>query len=137
MAPAFPLKIFYDGSCLVCASEIAVYRRQNPQGRLIFVDISRDDFDAGAYGKELAAFMAQMHVRDAEGQFFTGVDAFLLIWQAYPVGSRYRLFGALLGLPGIKLLARFGYAVFARYRHLLPKRNVDCDSGTCNLNHPR
>jgi predicted DCC family thiol-disulfide oxidoreductase YuxK len=78
--------------------------------------------------------MAQMHVRDANGSFYTGVDAFMTIWQAYPSGSLYRMLSALVGLPGINLFTRLGYSVFARYRHLLPKRHQDCDSGTCNLN---
>lgn len=137
MSIAFPLEIFYDGSCRVCATEMESYRRRNPQQRLRFVDISADDFRPQQYGKEMADFMARLHVRDARGQFATGVDAFLLIWQAYPSGSCYRLLAGLIGLPGIHLLARGGYALFARYRHLLPKRGQDCQDGTCNLNHPR
>jgi len=137
MSPAYPLEIFYDGSCLVCATEIETYRRNNPQGRLAFIDIRGDDFSAATYGKPLEDFLSKLHVRDAEGNFATGVDAFLLIWQVYPSGSRYRLLAAVIGLPGIKLLARWGYAIFARYRHLLPKRKSDCADGTCNLHHPR
>ena len=39
-APAFPLQVFYDGSCSVCATEMDLYRRKEHGGRLIFVDIS-------------------------------------------------------------------------------------------------
>ncbi len=138
MATAFPLEIFYDGSCIVCSTEIDVYRKRNPRQRLVFIDISAETFDAAAYGKEQADFMAQMHVRDSAGEFYTGVEAFRQIWRAYPSGSFYRILAKLLGLPGINFLTRCGYALFARYRHLLPKRNSrDCDSGQCNLNHPR
>jgi predicted DCC family thiol-disulfide oxidoreductase YuxK len=113
------------------------YRKRNPQDRLRFIDISAADFSADAYGKTQDEFMAQMHVRDASGDFTTGIDAFSVIWQAYPSGSIYRLFSALIGFPGINLFSRFGYAVFARYRHLLPKKYSNCDSDHCNLNHPR
>ena len=133
----FPLEIFYDGSCIVCSTEMQAYRKNNPQGRLTFIDISAADFDAGAYGKTQDEFMARMHVRDAAGEFTTDVDAFSTIWQAYPSASIYRLFSAVIGFPGINLLSRFGYAVFARYRHLLPKKTPVCASGTCNLKHPR
>ena len=133
MATAFPLQIFYDGACLVCATEIGHYRKRNPQNRLAFIDIRGDAFDPGAYGKSQADFMAQMHVLDAEGTFYTGVDAFMTLWQAYPSGSLYRLLSAVLGLPGINLASRIGYRLFARYRHLLPKRKPECASGTCNL----
>lgn len=135
--PAYPLEIFYDGSCLVCATEIDSYRRNNPQGRLKFIDIRAEDFQAAAYGRAADEFLSKLHVRDGNGNFATGVEAFLLIWQAYPSGTRYRLFAAVIGLPGIKLLARGGYAIFARYRHLLPKRKSDCTDGTCNLHHPQ
>ncbi len=135
MATAFPVQVFYDGSCLVCSREMESYRKNNPENRLQFIDISAADFNPKLFGKTLAEFMEQLHVRDAEGNFTTGVDAFMTIWQAYPSGSFWRLFSALIDLPGINCLSRFGYRVFARYRHLLPKRKQDCASGTCNLNH--
>jgi len=137
MLPVYPLEIFYDGSCLVCSTEIATYRRNNPQHRLKFVDIRAADFSASAYGRPLKEFLSRLHVRDANGQFVTGVDAFLLIWQAYPSGSRYRMLATLVGLPGVKLLARGGYAVFARYRHLLPQRRAACTDDSCHLHPPR
>ena len=133
MATAFPLEIFYDGSCLVCRSEMETYRRENPQNRLRFIDISATDFAAEKYGKSESEFMDKLHVRDAEGNFSTGVDAFMLIWQAYPSGSLCRLLGAVIGLPGINLFSHLGYRVFARYRHLLPKRKQECDGDTCRL----
>ena len=136
MATAFPLQIFYDGSCLVCSKEMDSYRKRNPQNRLEFIDISTDDFSPVAFGKTQADFMAQLHVRDAEGHFTTGVEAFTTIWQAYPSSSLCRLFSALVGLPGINFISRVGYKLFARNRHLLPKRKRDCESGSCNLNQP-
>lgn len=134
---AYPLEIFYDGSCIVCSTEMEVYRRRNPQQRLIFIDISSSDFSAEKYGLTHQQFMEALHVRDANGKYFEGVDAFLALWGTFPAGSLYRLFGSLIALPGIHLAARAGYLLFARYRHLLPKRTVNCESNTCNLNHPR
>lgn len=136
MSVAFPLEIFYDGSCPVCAREMAVYQRKNPRGRLFFIDISSDDFDAARYGKTRQELMEKMHVRDANGDFTTGVDAFMSIWQAFPSGSPWRVTSALIGLPGVHLLARVAYRIFARNRHLLPKRRDDCPDGRCDLNHP-
>jgi len=134
---AYPLEIFYDGSCIICSTEMEVYRRRNPQQRLIFIDISTSEFSAEKYGRTQQQFMAELHVRDSNGCYFTGVDAFLALWGTFPAGSLYRLFGALISLPGIHMVARAGYLLFARYRHLLPKRKVDCESGTCHLKHPR
>ena len=134
---AYPLEVFYDGACLVCSTEMERYRRHNPQQRLIFTDISAVDFGEGKYGLSRQQYMAALHVRDDQGNFFTGVDAFLVLWGSFPAGSLYRLFAALISFPGIHLAARTGYSLFARYRHLLPKRSSDCKSGTCHLNHPR
>lgn len=132
---SFPLQIFYDGSCLLCSREMENYRKRNPENRFYFVDISAENFSADRYGKTQADFMKQLHVCDADGNYYTGVDAFVAIWQAYPSGSLCRLFSALVGFPGLDLLSRFGYRAFARYRHLLPKRVSGCEKGTCNLNH--
>lgn len=134
---AYPLEIFYDGSCVVCSTEMEVYRRRNPEQRLLFTDISSPEFDAGEYPRTQQQFMAELHVRNARGEFYTGVDAFLALWNAFPSGSLYRLLGGVVALPGVHLAARGGYLLFARFRHLLPKRSSKCDSGTCNLKHPR
>ena len=32
--PAYPLQIFYDGSCSVCAAEMKIYRSKEHAGRL-------------------------------------------------------------------------------------------------------
>mgnify|MGYP001262298675 CR=1 FL=1 len=133
MTTAFPLEIFYDGSCVVCSAEMDSYRNNNPDNRLTFIDISAESFSAQDYGKTKEEFMDRLHVRDAAGVFYHGVDAFVMIWQVYPSGSFYRLLSALVGFPGINLFSRFGYSVFARYRHLLPKKQQDCSSGTCEL----
>jgi predicted DCC family thiol-disulfide oxidoreductase YuxK len=133
MATVFPLKIFYDGSCRVCSAEMASYRRKNPQNRLQFVDISAPGFQPQDYGRTLADFMAELHVCDARGEFATGMDAFVAIWQAFPRRSLWRGMALLVGLPGIAPLSRAGYRLFARYRHLLPRRRQVCDNGSCNL----
>jgi len=132
----FPLTVFYDGSCRVCAREMAHYRTKSHGGRLLFVDISDPHFDPQTYGRSLEVFMAQMHVIDAQGRLFLGVDAFPVIWDALP-GPLYRLLGRTLRCPGIHRLARLGYRAFARLRSYLPKKAAACDSGSCRLRQRR
>lgn len=132
--PAYPLEIFYDGSCIVCSREIDHYRRNNPAGRLIFIDISAAGFDSRPYRKSDHEFQSKMHVRDAEGSYLAGVDAFLAIWGAYPDGSSYRWLARIISLPVVTPMVRVGYALFARYRHLLPKRRHDCAEDRCERN---
>jgi len=131
--PAYPLQIFYDGSCSVCAAEMEIYRRKEHAGRLQFVDISAAEFDAGPYGITLEAFMYEMHAIDREKRVYRGVDAFRAIWQAFPTSTRYGLLGALVALPGVHLLARLAYWSFARARRFLPKTRQACRDGTCGL----
>jgi predicted DCC family thiol-disulfide oxidoreductase YuxK len=134
--PLFPVTVFYDGSCIVCSREIEAYRQKPHEGRLRFIDICAADFDPSRYGRTLEEFMAQLHVRDAEGRFFRGVDAFPVIWQALP-DFGYRFLGAILRFPGLHLLAVLGYRAFARLRRYLPKRRRDCVEESCNVGHLR
>lgn len=135
--PVYPLKIFFDGSCSVCATEMAVYKRKEYAGRLQFVDISAREFDPTHYGITLDAFMFEMHAIDLDGHVYRGVDAFRAIWQAFPTATRYRLLGALVALPGVHLLARATYWCFARVRRYLPESREACKDGTCRVGRDR
>ena len=129
--PAFPLQVFYDGSCSVCAAEMAAYRRKEHGGRLLFVDVSLAGFDPAPYGITLDAFMYEMHAIDRDGRVYRGVEAFRAIWRAFPASSWYGLLGALVTLPGVNSLARLAYRGFARFRKYLPKRRDACPDGVC------
>ena len=118
MSATEALTIFYDGACGVCSKEILYYRSIADQ-HLRFVDIAAADFSAESYGKSLEDFQKTLHVRNAEGLYFTGVDAFRQLWTVLP-SPFFPLLATLLGLPGIHLAACTGYAIFARFRHLLP-----------------
>ena len=121
----YPLTLFYDGACGVCSTEIRYYRSIADQ-RLKFVNIASADFDAEAFGKTIDEFQEKLHARDADGHYYAGVEAFRRLWEALP-STFYPLLSSFVGLPGIHLSARAGYAVFARYRHLLPSsRATSC-----------
>lgn len=131
---SFPLLIFYDGSCSVCSKEIKHYKNKDQQNRLVLIDISEKSFEPAQYGRTLEDFMAVMHVRDGDGYFFTGVDAFPAIWRALP-GKFFRLFAFILMLPGIHFFVSIGYALFARYRNVLFPHKKTCNSVQCDLGH--
>lgn len=136
-APAYPLRVFFDGSCAVCAAEMEVYRRKEHAGRLVFVDIAAPDFDPAPYGITLDAFMYEMHAIDRDGRVYRNVEAFRAIWQAFPASTRYGLLGTLVTLPGVNHLARLAYRSFARIRKYLPKSHNACKDGTCGLGKDR
>ena len=131
--PQFPLRVFYDGSCIVCATEVERYGRMDHGWRLILVDISAPDFNPAALGVTLDELMYQMHVIDSEGAVYRNVDAFWAIWQAFPSSTFLGFMGTLLALPMINPIARLCYRGFARIRRYLPKRGKDCAAGTCRI----
>jgi len=131
--PDFPLQIFYDGSCSVCAREVERYGRMDREGRLILVDISAPEFNPAPFGIPLAEFMYQMHAIDRSNRVFRGVEAFWAIWQAFPSSTLLGLCGVLISLPLVNPLARLGYRIFAALRGYLPKRSNGCSSDTCRI----
>ena len=133
VSPEFPLRIFFDGACPVCAREIAWYLRKDRAGRLEPVDISDAEFDAQPYGISQGEFLYELHVIDRAGHVFRGVEAFRAIWRAFPSSTTYRLLGEVLGLPVVNPLARLGYKVFARLRPQFPGRKSKCAAGTCRI----
>jgi predicted DCC family thiol-disulfide oxidoreductase YuxK len=121
--PAYPLKVFYDGSCSVCSGAIDGYRKEAPEGAMDFIDITAPDFNPGIYGRTREDFMRQINVMDAEGSLYLGVEGLWAIWQAYPPHSSYGIMGRLVSLPGIHTLARLFYWTFARFRKYLSGRH--------------
>ncbi|MFZ4856852.1 MAG: thiol-disulfide oxidoreductase DCC family protein [Desulfuromonadaceae bacterium] len=130
--PEYPLRVFYDGSCIVCATEIEHYLRQDHGGRLVAVDIAAPEFDPVPFQITLDRFMYELHAVDRSGVVYRGVEAFQAIWQAFPNSLLYATLNSLAALPLVNPMARLLYKGFARIRPYLPKRNR-CHSGTCRI----
>lgn len=124
------LKVFYDGACGVCSSEMNYYRSIADK-RVEFIDISSIDFEAQEYGKTIEDFHKELHVCDRNNCFYTGVEAFRELWKVLP-SPFYPGLAAVAGLPFINLGLRCGYAVFARFRYLWPASK----SGSCAIPPP-
>ena len=71
-------------------------------------------------------FAAELHVRDSDGTYYTGVDAFRQIWQLLPP-PLYPLLSTFTGLPGVNFASRIGYGLFARNR-----QRFFGGTGSCN-----
>jgi predicted DCC family thiol-disulfide oxidoreductase YuxK len=131
--PTFPITVFYDGSCSVCASEIEHYRCKDHENRLVLVDISASDFKPDRFNIDLQAFMYELHVIDQQGNIYKGIEAFWAIWQAFPASTLYGTMGTLITLPVINPLAQLCYRGFARIRRYLPKTGADCADNSCRI----
>jgi predicted DCC family thiol-disulfide oxidoreductase YuxK len=128
------LEVFYDGGCIVCRQEMERYSRRDKKGLLTLVDISLPTFDPAQFDRDLKTFMAKLHVRDAAGEYYTGVDAFTKIWAVLPEPELH-LLAAVVALPGVSLLARSSYWLFAHSRKFLPKAAGKCDDESCHVGH--
>lgn len=122
------LTVFFDGACPLCSREIAHYRRRDREGRLRLVDIAAPSFDAAAEGVDGEQVKRSLHVRRPDGTLITGLDSFIAIWDALGLHTAARL----ARLPGVHLVLRAGYRVFAAVRPYLPRRrDAGCSNDRC------
>jgi predicted DCC family thiol-disulfide oxidoreductase YuxK len=131
--PLFPIRVFFDGSCSVCTSEIGYYLHQDHGGKLLAVDITAPDFDPKPYRITRDEFMRELHVIDQGGNVYLGTEAFQAIWMAFQPLTMYRLMGGIIGLPLVSPVAKLLYKAFAAVRPYLPKRDSSCSDGICRF----
>ena len=115
-----PLTVYYDKSCPLCATEMHVLADLDWRGRLKLVDCSAPDFDDSAAAREgitREAMMTRLHVRDPEGKWLAGLDAFEAVYGAAGLNGAARFWGDRRLRP---LLDRI-YPVMARYRQPLSR----------------
>jgi predicted DCC family thiol-disulfide oxidoreductase YuxK len=108
----YPLTIYYDAACPVCALEMDHLRDRDHAGQLRLVDISAAGFDATAHGLEHERLGALLHARAANGELLIGVPALAAAYGAVGLGALWQ--PALTG-PLVPL-AEAAYASFARHR---------------------
>jgi predicted DCC family thiol-disulfide oxidoreductase YuxK len=123
------LKIFYDGACLVCHTEIEIYRKHDENKQIEFIDISLPTFSEKEYPVTKKDLNKYFHIQTPNGLFIHGVPAFMEIWQLLPKWQWLeKLTNNIICRPSMKI----GYFIFVYIRPYLPKRK-NCESGSCNI----
>ena len=91
-------KILYNADCPVCRFEIDHYASYSADRGLAlrFDDLNSCDLNSWGLSSDQAA--KRLYVRKS-GQLYSGIPAFLVLWQDMP---RYRFLARLIGLPIIK-----------------------------------
>ncbi|MBF7054003.1 DUF393 domain-containing protein [Halomonas sp. KAO] len=112
LAARAPVTLFHDGHCPLCQREVAWLARHPRRERVRLVDIQAANFDAAPLGRSVAAMMGRLHLRDANGRWFVGMDASRALYAV--LGYRRRVW--ISTLPGIGRLTDAGYHWFARRR---------------------
>lgn len=113
--------VFYDGDCVVCDLEISLYKKQETQGLVRFVDIQSEEFKKYSSDLSFTEANREIHVMK-DGKLVKGIDSFLLIWSYLPQ-KRYKLISRIVSLKYIRPLANIGYTIFAKIRKYLPKKS--------------
>jgi len=123
----YPLLVFFDGACPICAREIALMKRLDGRRLLAFCDFSCPDHDGVSSGFAAAELGRVIHARWADGSVITGVDVFRAMWEAVGLGFLARLSRS----PFIEPLILKAYAWFARNRLWLTGRANRCTGEVC------
>jgi predicted DCC family thiol-disulfide oxidoreductase YuxK len=124
--------VFFDGSCLLCRSEIGMYRGADGAATLRLVDISAPEAAVpDGLGREAA--MARFHVLSRDGRLLSGAAAFIEVWRQLP-GWRW---AARLGaLPGATCLLETAYRSFLLLRPALVRLFVAARRVSVGLSNP-
>jgi len=138
MQPHWPLTLYYDGDCPLCAREIQLLRKRASAERLSLVDISQGDFQAETTGYSKETLQNRLHARFADGEWVTGLDATLWSWRAAGLDR----WAAPLTWPALRPVLELGYRLFCRLRpHLTwlphPDAGQRCTDNQCNSKDPR
>jgi predicted DCC family thiol-disulfide oxidoreductase YuxK len=117
---AYPLTIYYDASCPLCATEMNAIKARDAQQRLTLVDCSAVPMADGAparAGIPRAALMQAIHARDADGVWLRGIDVFAAAYGAAGLDAMTLLWTN----PRLRPLWEALYPWIARNRRLLSR----------------
>jgi predicted DCC family thiol-disulfide oxidoreductase YuxK len=96
-AVRYPLTIFYDASCPLCAREMHALKARDRAGRLELVDCSASNFDESILsGLTIwrGDLMRVVHARDAGGRWLRGVDVFAAAYRIAGLEGPARLWSS-------------------------------------------
>lgn len=133
--PQWPLTLYYDGDCPLCAREIQLLRQRADVQRLCLVDIGLNDFHPESIGHSRETLQNRLHARFADGQWVTGLDATLWSWRA----AGLERWAIPLTWPALRPLLELGYRAFCWLRPHLdwlphPDASRRCKNAACTAN---
>jgi predicted DCC family thiol-disulfide oxidoreductase YuxK len=107
--PAPRITVWFDGGCVLCRSEIALYRKlDEARGRIAFVDLA-GDLESGSCPVDRADLLARFHARDEAGALVSGAAAFGALWRHV---TPFQPLGHLMRLGFIERAAEWAYRRF-------------------------
>lgn len=117
-----PVKVFYDGLCVVCSSEINHYKKMQGGDKIDFVDITSLDFNASKENLNPHSVHKELHAKDKNGNVYIGVDAFVLIWSQI---DKLNWLSKMAQTWPIKKVLQLNYKFFVKVRPYLPRKSCE------------
>ena len=111
------LKIYYDGGCPLCLSEMKHLLKLDQQKKLVLIDINQRDFEQKYPHINRREADRILHGELADGSIILGLDVTHKAWSLVGKGK----WTAMIRLPIIGSVADFAYLQFARHRHFLSR----------------
>lgn len=93
--------VIYNQDCPICSREIELYRERNSAGEVPVRFEPIDAEDAKLAGLSAHEAARRLHVT-SDGQLYSGVDAFVVLWRITP---GFRWLAKFVSLPVIRPLA--------------------------------
>ena len=111
------IQVWFDGSCPLCRTEIAVYRGLPSTTPVQWLDISNQDTRLPE-GLSRSSLMARFHVLQADGRVLSGARAFVALWQRLP---GWKWLAAIARFPGALAAMEAAYRGFLMVRPLIQR----------------
>ena len=108
------LIVWYDGACPLCIREIALMRRLDRAGRVIFFDVADPALSCPL---DRTLLLARFHVSE-DGVILSGAAAFAAMWREIPL---LRPLGLIARNPNILAILENAYLLFLRSRPRLQR----------------
>ena len=80
----FPLTVYYDAACPICAGEMHMLKARDTKGMLLMADCSSAAFDEQSLKREgvtRAMMLKRIHARDAAGRWLSGPEVFAVVYR--------------------------------------------------------
>lgn len=114
MSDSSPLKVYYDAACPICRRERRRYERLARNSEAVeWLDANTHEAVLSEHGVTVQEALLSLHVEDAGGRLYRGMDAYILLMQRIP---RLRPLAVLIGLPVIKPVLTWWYDRWVRRR---------------------